>query len=468
MARWHSCNVLHTGPTVRRLWQFDARSPDFTLERELAATDGQPLPTHIVAKSWRSLWQPRLNVAILPPESVFLRVIHLPESNFAETLAMVELQLEKLSPIPVTQVVWSLLQLPAGSAPVAADATAGRLQTVVVILAERKAVEEFLGVLEGQGYLADRLELGALDQLQVTPVTEDGAWIYPGVWGGTNTALVAWWYGRTLQNLNFLSLPVAGDRAAGLKEQLTQMTWAGELEGWLTGPPAWNLVAAQADVTEWESPLNEALSELVTVSAPVTPAALAALTARRATQADPKANLLPPEYAIRYRQSFVDRLWLRGLLAIGAVYMAGVLIYFAALSVQMYRVGGVETKVKNLGPSYTNAIQLRERYQVLKTRQELKFAALDCWKATAELLPDTVTLDGFSLVDGRKLTLNGSAPSDQVSEVLNFIKAMRKTTVSGRPLFDASVGDGFNSRMNPGGTTVSWNFSLELKRMEGE
>lgn len=464
MARWHSCNVLHTGPTVRRLWQFNARGTDFTVERELAATDGQPLPPHLVAKSWRSLWQPRLNVAVLPPDSVFLRVVQLPESSFSETFSMVELQLEKLSPIPVAQVVWSLQQLPATG-----DATAaGRLQTVIVILVERKAVEEFLGQLEGQGYLADRLELGALDQLSATTVTEDGAWIYPGVSGGANTALVAWWYGGTLQNLNFLTLPATGDRVAGLKEQLTQMTWAGELEGWLTAPPAWHLVADESAVTEWESPLNEALNELVTVSAPVSAAALAALTAKRATQADPKANLLPPEYAVRYRQQFVDRLWMRGLLAIGAVYMAGVLIYFAALSVQTYRVNGIEAKVKDLGLSYTNAIQLRERHQVLQTRQELKFAALDCWKSAAELLPDTVQLDGFSLVDGRKLTLNGTAPADQVTEVLNFIKAMRKTTVTGRPLFDAAAPDGFNSRMNPGGTTVSWNFGLELKRKEGE
>ena len=40
------------------------------------------------------------------------------------------------------------------------------LQTVVVVIAARNVVEEFLGELEGQGYLADRLELPLLDQLQ--------------------------------------------------------------------------------------------------------------------------------------------------------------------------------------------------------------------------------------------------------------------------------------------------------------
>jgi Tfp pilus assembly PilM family ATPase len=162
MARWHSCNILHAAPDANRLWQFDVRSG--ALSRESSSAPGQPLPGKLVAKSWTSLWQPKLNVAWLPPEKVFLRVVELPASSFGETLAMVELQLEKLSPIPVTQIVWTLqvLQQP----------PAENLQTVVVVIVERKAVEEFLGKLEAQGFLADRLEAPMLDQLAATRASE--------------------------------------------------------------------------------------------------------------------------------------------------------------------------------------------------------------------------------------------------------------------------------------------------------
>src|SRR5277367_1267632 len=108
MARWNSCNVVQVAPDASRLWQFDAKGGNFVFSREHRAVNGQPLPSRFVAKSWSSLWQPKLNVAWLPPESVFLRVIELPKSSFDETLAMVELQLEKLSPIPVTQIVWTI------------------------------------------------------------------------------------------------------------------------------------------------------------------------------------------------------------------------------------------------------------------------------------------------------------------------------------------------------------------------
>ncbi len=457
MARWHSCNVLQSGADARRLWQFDARNGEFKLSREqTAAADGM-LPGHLVNKSWRSLWQPRLNVAWLSPESVFLRVVHLPQSSVEETLAMVELQLEKVSPIPVTQVVWSIQKLPAA---------AENLQTLIVVLAERKAVEEFLGQLEGQGYLADRLELSVLDQLQATPVTEDGAWIYAGAWGGHHTALVAWWYGGVLQNLNFITLPLAEDRAAGLQEQLAQMSWAGELEGWLTSPPAWHLVADDATAAEWEPGLRQVTDDQLTISAPLPPAELAALTAQRAASTDAKASLLPAEFATRYRQQFVDRLWIRGLAALGVLYAIVVAIYFAALSVQTYRVGKVESQVKATSLEYTNAMQMRARYEVLKDRQDLKFAALDCWKAVAELLPETVTLDAFNLVEGRRLTLNGTAPADQRREVLDFVEAMRKATVRSKELFDQSKDPGFSQTVNPGGATVRWSFVLELIQTE--
>lgn len=458
MARLHSCNVLKTGAGDRQLWQFQAQG-NFNLLREQKSVDGEALPAGVARKSWGTLWQPRLNVAWLPAESVFFRVVHLPQSSFAETLAMVELQLEKLSPIPVAQVAWSVHPLPQQSG-VPSD-----LQTLIVVLVERKQVEDFLGQLEGQGYLADRLELQALDQLSVANVTDNGAWIYPGLGGPHNAALVAWWYNGKLQNLNTLTLPGAGDRAALLKEQLSQMAWAGELEGWLTSLPHWTLVADEQTAAEWETPLKRGLDASIQLIRPLSPVELAARTAKRAVESDAKSNLIPPEYATRYRNQFVDRLWIRGLLAVGALYVVGVIIYLGIVGVQEFRVGRLESKVSGMGPSYTNAIQLKERYQVLKTRQELKFAALDCWKVTAELLPESAQLDSFGFSDGRKLSLSGTAPEDSANSVIDFYGAMRKATLNGQAMFDPSKVQELKYQKAMGGN-ITWSFGLELKQSE--
>jgi hypothetical protein len=207
------------------------------------------------------------------------------------------------------------------------------------------------------------------------------------------------------------------------------------------------------------------MDQPIEVSEPLSPAQLAALTAKRAAQSDPKSNLLPQEFLTRYQQQFHDRLWMRGLLALGGVYLVGLMIYLVALAVFDFRAGGVEKQAKALSGSYTNAIQLKAKYEVLKDRQELKFAALDCWRATAELMPESLSLDSMNFSDGRKLMLAGTAPGDQIGAVIDFNSGMRKYSVNGQQLFDPGKGTPLATRMlNP--NTASWNFTLELKRTE--
>jgi hypothetical protein len=452
----HSCNVLGLAAGRRRIWQFDARGGRYVLNREQPCAEGEALPTRLVAKDWRALFQRKLNIAWLPPEHVFLRVVQLPRSDFAEMLAMVELQLEKLSPMPVAQTVWSFHVLPSED---------GNLQTVIVTLVSRSVVEEFLGNLEGQGYLADRLELPLLDQLQTAAVTEDGAWIYPEEHGGKGTALVAWWQGGVLRNLNFLSLPPPGpQRLPLLKEQLMQMAWAGEMEGWLSGAPLWRLVAEPAAAADWEPVLREALEQPVATVTPLPAPELAALTARRSALADPRANLMPPEFAERYQQQFVDRLWMKGLVAVGGLYLAIVAVYMVGLGYANWRTEQVEGQVAALSQDYTNAIQLKARYDVLKERQELKYAGLECWNLTASMLPEDVTLDSMTFSDGKRFSLNGTAPSGQLQKLLDFEAGMRKATVNKQLFFDPNKGEGVQWRDQ--GQAAAWSLNLELKRSE--
>jgi hypothetical protein len=456
MARWNSCNVLQVAPDANRLWRFDAKGGNFVLDREQKIPGGEPLPSRLVAKSWSSLWQPKLNVAWLPPESVFLRVIELPRSPFEETQAMVEMQLEKLSPLPVTQIVWTLHPLPAAD---------GDLQSVVVVIAGRAAVEEFLGKLEKDGYLADRLEAPMLDQLEAAPATADGAWIYAGT-RGKDAALVAWRSKGALRNLCLIVLPPEGDRAKSLKDQLAQLCWAGEMEGWLTEPPQWHLVADPVNAVEWEQLLREALNEPVRVTEPPPPAELAARTARRAASA-PGAALLPAEFSARYRQQFVDRLWLRGLVTTGVLYAIGVVIYFCATNVLNYKTVAVEQQAAQLGDSYTNVLQLKARYTVLATRQQLKYAALDCWKIVAEQMPPGISLQRSSFADGQKLTLNGVCSPDQIGQISDpgkFYDAVRKAKLDSQDVFEASPVEPLI--WNQSANTVNWHFTLQLKHAE--
>src|SRR5436305_14565824 len=174
MARWYSCNILQSAKDIRHLWQFSAGGR-INLQREVAVLPSEPLPAKVVGKDWQTLFQHKLNVAWLPPDQVFLRVAQIPKGDPAETQSMLELQLEKLSALPVNQVVWGYELLKPTAPPDAMTTLEGEMQTAIVIIVARSYVEEFLGQLEAQEYLADRLELPLLDQLRATPVHEDGA-----------------------------------------------------------------------------------------------------------------------------------------------------------------------------------------------------------------------------------------------------------------------------------------------------
>ena len=456
MARWHTCNVLQVDAESRRVWHFDARGSGFSLNREHTSQNGDPLPEGMVRKDWRTLWQRKLNVAWIAPQHVFLCVAQLPKSSFEETRSMVEFQLEKLSPIPVTQAVWTFHVLAQG---------AGPEQTVIVTIVARSVIEEFLTQLEGQKYLADRLEPPMLDQLQAMAGQGDGAWIFPDAAGNRNSALVAWWSGGVLRSVDLLTLSGEGDRAAGLRDQLTQMAWAGEMGGWLDTTPDWHLVAEGDVAAQWEPLLREATDLPVRVTAPLPSAELAALTARRAAQTDPAVGLLPPEFSTRYQQQFVDRLWMRGLFAAVGLYLVFLACYWAAVEARSYKTTKAEDAVKGQAVVYTNALQSVAKYNLLKRRHDLGSAALDCWLLAAANLPEDLTLESMNFSDGQKVNFTGVAPLNEATNALKFCQDMRKARIGGEPFFDTSVEDNYTA--NSYGGALKWTFGLTLKQAEG-
>jgi hypothetical protein len=452
----HSCTVLEVGQDARRLWQFTVSGNQINLAAERTIPHPDPLPPKAGAKS---LFQRRLNIAWLPADQVFLRAVRLPVVQRQELVSMLEFQLEKLSPFPVNQIVWSMELLP--------GPTDGQ-QTVIVIIAARDVVEAFLGKLEAVRYLPDRLELPQLHELLTTSMDADGAWLYPSREDNRILCLVAWWFGGLLQQVQMAYLPNTPQSASLLVEQLNKTAWAGEMEGWLTGPARWHLVAPPEFAAEWEPTLRQWSGEPIEVSAPPSKTALAELAARRAAQGESYANLLPSEYAVRYRQRFVDRLWLTGLGAVIGTYIAGVLIYFGVLAVMGWQKDGVVKQVKALSGSYTNAIKLKEKIDVLQSQLDLKYAALDAFKAISENLPDGLFLTSLTFSKGKTVSLIGSAPVDQSEVLTKFAKDLREASVEDQKVFSNVPLPKWTLVPGMGGQQIRWDVTCELKRTDTE
>lgn len=466
MARWHSCNVLKSGAQARELWQFGGGK--LNLLKSEKKLPGEALTEKLVTKDWQTLFQPRLNIAWVPAEKVFLRVLQLPKADAAETRSMVDLQLEKISPLPVAQIVWSYEVVPMFRQNVIGQElqphATGELQTVIVIMVNRPHVEEFLGQMEGQGYLPDRLELPLLDQLLGLKVDADGVWVLPVVGANANACLLCWWYGGVLQYVSVLHLPSGEARAAAFQEQLSQTVWAGESEGWMTSEPKFKLVADEATAREW-LPLFSPEQQAETV-APVPMESLAQVTARRVSTNGKTTNLLPPEFEARYKQRFIDRLWMRALGAVIALYLACVLVYIGIAKVAEYRYNSLQTEVTQLGVAYTNTIRLKEQLTVMQDTLDLQYAALECYKAIADHLPPELTLRSMRFDQGRKVTYSGTATLEDRTKVLELNEKMLKVTMRDQPLFGRVNAPSMPPA--PGGQALNWSFACDLKRGEAQ
>lgn len=458
-SRPNHCNVVSVSPGRRKLWRFNVTGKGkTTLVQEYTELPEENLPAKAVAKGWSDLRKPRLNIAWLPSERVFLRVVDFPVSEPDELRTMIELQLEKLSPLPISQTIWTFEPLPP-----ATDGD-GAMQPVLLVIASRQDVLRHLGQLEQTGYLSDRLELPEIHQLLAAHKVENGVWFIPRESAeGAASVLVAWWYGGTLRNITAVNLTATENWEHELKDQLAQVAWGGEMDGWLNGDPHFHLLGDTATADTWKPVLEKVTGEPVTVDEPLPAGQLAGLSAGKAAARETKANLMPADVLDIYRQKFIDSIWMRGLGAVVMCYLFGILIYFGYLELLKQQRNELNGQVYSLAGSYTNALMAKARIEVLQEQIALKYAALESLRAASEKLPEGMILTDFSFSQGKKVTLRGTVPAADITKVTAYNEALTKIEVEERKLFK-SVGP---PAMGGGsGGDMSWNFTVELDSPE--
>jgi hypothetical protein len=98
----------------------------------------------------------------------------------------------------------------------------------------------------------------------------------------------------------------------------------------------------------------------------------------------------------------------------------------------------------------------------LQERQNLKYAALDCWKLVADNLPEGITLQRFGFGDGRTLSLNGTTTQDQIDSLYTFNTTLKDAKLNGQAMFKSADAPAWHQYQN----NVTWSFSLQLQHEE--
>ncbi len=451
-----TCNVARWTPTGRQLWNFAVQNGKPVLQSTPPISATARWPEKLVGIDWHTLYAPRSNVAWLGAEQVFLRVIQLPTTDPAEIEGMLEFQIEKLAPVPLANLVTTHVICPAPK-----DA---KQTTVLVVMAERDEVETWVNRLEGEGFQADRVEVPQIEQLLGHWPDQDGVWLYPNPDPINLFAMVAWVSHGTLQHLQMVSLPAGEDREDKLRHHLSKVIWAGEIEGWLEGVLTWHIVGEASVTSVWQALIAPWADAPIEARPSYSVDQLALQSATKTVAGGPAGNLLPIEFTVRHRQEFVDRLWMKGLMAVVGLYVLLVIGYFALLQVYMLKQSRLETQISSMKGSYTNALLLKERVQILQDQYNLKYASLDSLKIASELLPEGMTLTWLVFSKGQSIDLSGTVPQESSGKVTDYNEALRNATVGDQPMFSRVNAPELTARA--GSAQNSWRFSLELNRVE--
>jgi hypothetical protein len=107
---------------------------------------------------------------------------------------------------------------------------------------------------------------------------------------------------------------------------------------------------------------------------------------------------------------------------------------------------------------------LETEYQVLNGRRHLRYAALDCYTLATEDLPASWMLEALNFEGGKRLSLQGLAPADQVrslEDVRTRLQAAKDR--GGQDLFRPSTSEATMQMVQPAMTSFSWSIQLELR-----
>lgn len=452
--RYQGGQILSVTSTGRRIWRFHFGKQEVTLAGELQSEPGSKPSKRSPAQDWQALVQPQLNIAWLPANSVFVRAVQLPGADPAELRTMVEFQLDKISPLPVNQIVWTVV----GQAH-----PDGQQQTALVTVAARSAVEEFLDTQVAAGFTADQLDFPLTRWWSGLRPTEDGVWLLFEPADNRWLCLAGWFVGGVWRDVTLMHLPAGETAVPALLTQLGQIAWAGEMEGWLkTVPGAW-LGAEESIASTVSAGLTEWSGQPVKTIQPPAPSSLAVESARALRQ-PASSTLMPVEWALAQRQKFIDRLWLNGLGALGVAYLVFLFGFLIWLNFRKYQLDDLRSEVASMGINYTNTLQLKAQVSVLEEQVALRYAALDAWQAVVNALPAELTLTQLDFQRGRTLQLSGTVTPESTGEVTKFNSELKRAQINGQLLF-ANVRPA-QIQSQPGAQSARWSFEAELRRSD--
>lgn len=377
-------------------------------------------------------WRGRLTLG-LNAEDVLLRVLDVPTVDANELPPMVELQVDKLSPFPIENMVVGHEVLRRGES-----------STVVLAAAVRDTVVQRLGdALHSAGLYPQRVDVAAMAWWQLLLDAER-------IESGGRHAVFRFEAGAPEFLVYQDHVPIVFHSMGGM-EDLQGASLVGEMAREVTYAlmslemehGAQPLLSASAWCAgDWPGGLTAALAEACGCEVRTFPLAdmppLSQGLARRfALRAG--LNLMPgPWVAQRAARRFRKRM-VAAVAAVVGVWFLGMGGLFGALYVEEHRLGILEASLAAWEQPALEVREMRRRVSTIRRYKDDSRSVLECLREISALQPPGIELTSFTYRKGESTRLVGEADSRAL--ILTFAQALGTSTLFDRVNLGAQTAD---------------------------
>lgn len=359
-----------------------------------------------------------------PGDRALMRVLDLPTEDRSEVPSMVELQIDKISPFPVDNLLYSyevLLERPG-------------LTRVLVAGMPREDVDKLVAPLREAGRLPARVDLSLMgwwrllrDRLEVAG---DGRCLALVIEPGETACLAA----EGGSPILLRSLPPLGADESSARELADEVAFTLTTLDREWGPSANTrvLVFHLGDApSAWITLLQQATGRSVDARPLDAAVPLSEGMALRAwEQAEAGGlNLAAPEWKERATARRMQRRLLAAVGAVAGLWLLAVGGFLAADRMDQQRVARLKERLQKLKAPTQHVREVKERVESLRQYGDRTHSAIECLREVCVVLPPGVELSSFTYKKGENVSMRGSAEAANASKVYDFLEGLQRSPI---------------------------------------
>lgn len=428
-----TCNIASKTNEATELRSYAIKGQSSQIQKSFSVNQDEAFPPVKFDKTWKDSFQPKLNVGLIPSQFVFLQIIELPTTDASEIPEMLELQLERISPIPPAQIFWNFYVISnAGTS----NEQSSDSSSVLVLIAEQKVVYQYIEDLQSRNFYPDIVSSDLMMHF-ASPEKIDVIQVIPSESFSSHTCLVLWWFDGALKHISQISAEDKEKLLSQVEQDIKQTFWSGQMDGWASHFPAIEIQCPTESRAEWTS-FQESISETQvrfrdSDSDESKGKQLATLFGNQSVRAD----LLPEDTRKANKNRQFDSTWMTALGCAVILYLMGLGFYFVFLNQAQSVMANVNDQIDSVSVTYTNAMKLDERIRITESQLKLRFAALETWKSVVDSLPTELTFKQFKFSKRETLLLNGQGPIGANGQVNQYVDTLTDLKdLDGNKLFE--------------------------------